>query len=91
MSRAPINMFLSLSGRRGYAVAATREVVSSSAEKAVRTTTISGDGGGGVVAAEPKKEICWMPDPRSGNWVPENRFDEVDVAGLRAQHLSKKQ
>ncbi|RDX79712.1 hypothetical protein CR513_39833, partial [Mucuna pruriens] len=36
-----------------------------------------------------KEEIFWMKDPKSGNWIPENHFDEVDVAELRDKFLSK--
>ncbi|KAJ8755858.1 hypothetical protein K2173_024403 [Erythroxylum novogranatense] len=40
--------------------------------------------------AENRKEIFWMRDPKTGNWVPENHFDDIDVADLRNQLLSKK-
>lgn len=36
------------------------------------------------------REIFWMRDPKTGNWIPENRFAEVDAAELRAQLLSRK-
>ncbi|XP_056690901.1 uncharacterized protein [Spinacia oleracea] len=40
----------------------------------------------------PKKEqVYWMRDPRSGNWVPETHFDEVDVVELRHKLLFNKQ
>ncbi|KAJ4829272.1 hypothetical protein Tsubulata_050194 [Turnera subulata] len=37
-----------------------------------------------------KKDNFWMRDPKTGNWIPESHFDEVDVAELRERVLSKK-
>ncbi|KAH6793309.1 hypothetical protein C2S52_003786 [Perilla frutescens var. hirtella] len=37
-----------------------------------------------------KKEVFWMRDPKTGNWMPENHFAEVNVAELREKLLSKK-
>ncbi|KAK4838774.1 hypothetical protein QYF36_016314 [Acer negundo] len=87
-----INNFLLL--RRSYAVAA----------KNVRVQ--GGGGGGGAVAAvmrkmtdlkaeeglasSLKKEEFWMRDPKTGNWIPESHFNEIDVAELREKLLSKK-
>ncbi|KAL3511566.1 hypothetical protein ACH5RR_024283 [Cinchona calisaya] len=36
-----------------------------------------------------EKEVFWMRDPKSGNWIPETHFDQVDAAELRAKFLSK--
>ncbi|KAJ3673179.1 hypothetical protein LUZ60_006553 [Juncus effusus] len=36
-----------------------------------------------------QKDMYWMRDPKTGYWIPENRFDEVDVVELRNQYLSK--
>ncbi|KAK3025153.1 hypothetical protein RJ639_043935 [Escallonia herrerae] len=45
-------------------------------------------------AAEPSKEVAgeafWMRDPKTENWIPENRFNEIDAAELRQEFLSKK-
>lgn len=30
-----------------------------------------------------------MRDPKSGNWIPENHFGEVDAAELREKFLPK--
>ncbi|KAI3968902.1 hypothetical protein MKW92_034604 [Papaver armeniacum] len=35
-------------------------------------------------------EVFWMKDPKTGNWIPENHFNEVDVADLRNKLLTKK-
>ncbi|CAK8560521.1 unnamed protein product [Lathyrus sativus] len=34
--------------------------------------------------------IFWMKDPKTGNWIPENHFGEVDAADLRNMFLPKK-
>ncbi|OMO70536.1 Late embryogenesis abundant protein, LEA-5 [Corchorus capsularis] len=44
---------------------------------------------GEVSAGE--KETFWMRDPKTGNWIPENHFGDIDVAELREKLLSKKQ
>ncbi|TKY64202.1 hypothetical protein E2542_SST14094 [Spatholobus suberectus] len=36
-----------------------------------------------------KEEIFWMRDPKSGNWIPENHFGEVDAAELREKFLPR--
>ncbi|OMO65994.1 Late embryogenesis abundant protein, LEA-5 [Corchorus olitorius] len=38
-----------------------------------------------------EKETFWMRDPKTGNWIPENHFGDIDVAELREKLLSKKQ
>lgn len=52
------------------------------------------DGAGGAMAAAAaeggrarKKDVFWMKDPKTGYWVPENRFDEVDAVELRDRLL----
>lgn len=39
---------------------------------------------------ETGKNVFWMKDPKTGNWMPENHFNDVDVAELREKLLSKK-
>ncbi|KAL5062567.1 hypothetical protein RYX36_024304 [Vicia faba] len=34
--------------------------------------------------------IFWMKDPKTGNWIPENHFGEVDAADLRNKFLPKR-
>ncbi|KAL4308584.1 hypothetical protein GQ457_01G040750 [Hibiscus cannabinus] len=36
-----------------------------------------------------EKEMFWMRDPKTGNWIPENHFGDIDVAELREKLLSK--
>jgi hypothetical protein len=35
----------------------------------------------------PKKDVFWMREPKTGNWMPENHFQDVDPADLRARLL----
>lgn len=39
-----------------------------------------------------KKEgtVFWMRHPKTGNWIPENHFEEVDAADLRNKMLPKR-
>lgn len=46
--------------------------------------------GEAVETSSPAKEVFWMRDPNTGNWVPENHFGEVDAAELREKLLPKK-
>ncbi|OIW04543.1 hypothetical protein TanjilG_13925 [Lupinus angustifolius] len=36
-------------------------------------------------------KVFWMRDPKTGNWVPENHFGEVEAAELRKKFLQKRQ
>uniref|UniRef100_A0A9I9DVR1 Uncharacterized protein n=2 Tax=Cucumis melo TaxID=3656 RepID=A0A9I9DVR1_CUCME len=36
-----------------------------------------------------QKKTFWMKDPKSGNWIPENHFEEIDVVELREKLLAK--
>ncbi|KAI6700327.1 hypothetical protein NL676_014651 [Syzygium grande] len=74
MAKAPINGILLLS-RRSYRALAEKRAVASAMRK---------------VANEEEEKVFWMRDPKSGNWMPESHFDEVDVAELREKFLSKK-
>lgn len=42
------------------------------------------------VTAIEQKETFWMKDPKSGNWIPESHFGEIDAAELREKFLPKK-
>ncbi|KAJ0981000.1 hypothetical protein J5N97_009255 [Dioscorea zingiberensis] len=75
------NSFLFL--RRCYATAAA-----SSENAAVKTVSTAPEAG--VVNGVVKKEISWMREPKTGNWMPEDRFQEIDPAQLRAQVLLSK-
>lgn len=37
-----------------------------------------------------KNEVFWMRDPKTGNWVPETYFNQIDVAELRDKLLPKR-
>lgn len=41
-------------------------------------------------AADAAGGCFWMKNPRTGYWAPENHFEEVDAAELRAKLLPKK-
>ncbi|KAL9387617.1 hypothetical protein Peur_020741 [Populus x canadensis] len=40
--------------------------------------------------ADDSKEEFWMRDPKTGNWIPESHFGDIDVAEMREKILSKK-
>ncbi|CAA3012452.1 SENESCENCE-ASSOCIATED GENE 21, mitochondrial-like [Olea europaea subsp. europaea] len=42
------------------------------------------------VADSVRKDVFWMKDPKTGNWIPETHFEQIDVAELREKLLSKK-
>lgn len=42
-----------------------------------------------VLAHDKEKEGFWMRDPKTGNWIPENHFGDIDVAELREKLLSR--
>ncbi|KAI3983644.1 hypothetical protein MKX01_042480 [Papaver californicum] len=69
--------------RRGYSASAAKNVktsVSSTATVVKKVAAIEKEANGAF----------WMKYPKTGNWIPENHFNEVDVAELRNQLLSKK-
>ena len=71
--------------RRAYSVAlenARVQPVMTVVRKAVES---------GGTAAEGQKQIFWLRDPKSGNWIPESHFGEIDVAELRERLLPKKE
>jgi hypothetical protein len=38
-------------------------------------------------APKKDKDVFWMREPKTGNWMPENHFQDVDPADLRARLL----
>ena len=84
MAKVAIKSILLLCNRsRSYATATATAVVQAAAS-AVRkandsTATISGE----------KKESFWMKDPKTGNWIPETHFDDIDVVALREEFLPR--
>ncbi|RLN17365.1 uncharacterized protein C2845_PM02G23890 [Panicum miliaceum] len=71
--------------QRSYGVYTRAVNVQGSAAAAVgRAPT---DGGG---RATGNKDVFWMRDPKTGCWIPENRFQEVDAVELRNRLLHRK-
>ncbi|CAL5439374.1 unnamed protein product [Camellia sinensis] len=85
MAKVPVNTILLLS-RRAYTVAA--ESVVGVQRAVVRKAAVEYSSREAPAARE--KEVFWMRDPKSGNWIPETHFDEVDVAELREKLLPRK-
>ncbi|KAK9101638.1 hypothetical protein Scep_025068 [Stephania cephalantha] len=71
---------------RCYSVVAT-EIGSSAEQKAMSAGKAKNVSSGGAVTEE--KQVFWMRDPKTGYWVPENHFDDVDVCDLRKKFLFK--
>ncbi|XP_026429875.1 protein SENESCENCE-ASSOCIATED GENE 21, mitochondrial-like [Papaver somniferum] len=95
MAYALKKCLLPLITRRGYSAPAAENVktsVSSTATVVKKVMLETGKAGNKTVAAIEKKSnrAFWMKDPKTGNWIPENHFNEVDVAELRNKLLSKK-
>ncbi|EOY25450.1 hypothetical protein QUC31_009297 [Theobroma cacao] len=84
MAQLSVKSFQLLS-RRSYAVAAENMKVQAVASVMRNATDLRAE-----VLAE-QKETFWMRDPKTGNWIPENHFGDIDVAELREKFLSKKQ
>ncbi|KAK4269015.1 hypothetical protein QN277_022225 [Acacia crassicarpa] len=83
MAKISVNTLLSLISKRCYTVAAGNgrfSVAETAAGKVARESTVSGVGG--------KEKVFWMRDPKTGNWIPENHFGEIDVVELRNKYLS---
>ncbi|XWS20002.1 hypothetical protein CRYUN_Cryun31cG0064300 [Craigia yunnanensis] len=71
--------------RRSYAVATENMKVQQAASVMKNATDLRAE-----ISAE-QKEMFWMRDPKTGNWIPENHFGDIDVADLREKVISKKQ
>ncbi|PRQ51734.1 putative Late embryogenesis abundant protein, LEA5-type [Rosa chinensis] len=93
MAKVPMNPFLLLS-KRWYKVAAEststeRVQPAVSTMRKMATTESSGSSGRAVADDQEKKKVFWMRDPKTGNWIPENHFEEIDAAELREKLLNK--
>ncbi|XP_042455408.1 protein SENESCENCE-ASSOCIATED GENE 21, mitochondrial-like [Zingiber officinale] len=64
--------------RRAFAVVAAEE----------RRAPATGGAMEGRVTSAAAEKVYWMKDPKTGNWMPEDRFGDVDVAEQRARLLS---
>ncbi|KDP40638.1 hypothetical protein JCGZ_24637 [Jatropha curcas] len=69
---------LLLVSRRSYAVATENKVLSVMREAE------------DLAEKKVKEKSFWMRDPKTGIWIPESHFGEVDVADLRDKFLNKK-
>ncbi|XP_016649224.1 PREDICTED: protein SENESCENCE-ASSOCIATED GENE 21, mitochondrial-like isoform X1 [Prunus mume] len=88
MAKFPVNPFVLLS-RRSYKVA--RSVQKAATTMTRTATTESGSGVNDNVAnnhdGQQMNQVFWMRDPKTGNWIPESHFEEIDVAELREKLL----
>ncbi|XP_012449086.1 uncharacterized protein LOC105772348 isoform X2 [Gossypium raimondii] len=80
MAQASIKNFQLLRLLRSYAVGAEKMKMQAVASEALRVQ---------VLAHDKEKEAFWMRDPKTGNWIPENHFGDIDVAELREKLLSR--
>ncbi|KAK4365656.1 hypothetical protein RND71_013536 [Anisodus tanguticus] len=88
MPRVPFSsvLLLNLRCRRGYTVAAEslkERTVASNIRKVTESSSSSSSSSKGVE----NKEIFWMRDPKTGNWIPETHFNVIDAAELRDKFL----
>ncbi|XP_061340933.1 protein SENESCENCE-ASSOCIATED GENE 21, mitochondrial-like [Gastrolobium bilobum] len=89
MANVPVNPILLLR-KRSCAVVAESLRLQTAATTVVKSNE-SESASANASSASKKDEIFWMRDPKTGNWMPENRFGEVDSADLREKFLPKKQ
>ncbi|XP_062086820.1 protein SENESCENCE-ASSOCIATED GENE 21, mitochondrial-like isoform X2 [Humulus lupulus] len=91
MARVQLNSFILL--RRCYAVVAEnigRGPVAVATAAAMRKAAVLVEPSNRSVVDANKKEIFWMRDPNTGNWIPESHFGDIDAAELREKLLPKK-
>ncbi|XP_059459361.1 uncharacterized protein LOC132188820 isoform X2 [Corylus avellana] len=88
MPKFSINSVLLL--RRSYSAAVENARVQPVVTALRKATDQSGSAAVAVASATDRKEIFWMRDPKSGNWIPESHFDEIDVVELREKFLPQK-
>ncbi|KAL5212130.1 hypothetical protein ABZP36_022977 [Zizania latifolia] len=90
MPRAAVAARMLSLGRRGYAASASASAAEVQQRgPAAMAARISGAASASAASSSSKK-IFWMRDPKTGCWVPENRFADVDAAELRARLLARK-
>ncbi|CAL4939844.1 unnamed protein product [Urochloa decumbens] len=87
MSKISSVVFGLVNSRRSYGVYARAVNVHVSSAAAGRTKDGAADG---AWTATRKKEVFWMRDPKTGCWIPENQFQEVDAVELRNRLLRYK-
>ncbi|XP_018498867.2 protein SENESCENCE-ASSOCIATED GENE 21, mitochondrial-like [Pyrus x bretschneideri] len=87
---AKVPKISSLLLRRSYKAAAESVTGQKAAATTLRTTTESGGRTVNNSAAKydgEHKQAFWMQDPKTGNWIPETHFGEVDAAEQREKLL----
>ncbi|XP_062154223.1 uncharacterized protein LOC133862426 isoform X1 [Alnus glutinosa] len=82
MPKVSINSVLLLS-RRSYSSA----VENARVQPVVTALRKAANQSSSAVATNQPEEIFWMRDPKSGNWIPESHFGQIDVAELREKLL----
>ncbi|PAN49256.1 hypothetical protein PAHAL_9G437000 [Panicum hallii] len=73
--------------QRSYGVYTRAVNVQGSAAAAVGRAPTDGGAADGGGRATGNKDVFWMRDPKTGCWIPENRFQEVDAVELRNRLL----
>ncbi|KAK8574940.1 hypothetical protein V6N13_033844 [Hibiscus sabdariffa] len=84
MAQLSINNFHIL--RRSYAVVAAENVTKQAVASVMRKPANSKVEGS---ADHADKAMFWMRDPKTGNWIHENHFNDIDVAELREKLLPR--
>ncbi|KAG2728513.1 hypothetical protein I3760_01G208900 [Carya illinoinensis] len=90
MAKVPMisTLVLLMISRRSYSVRYSGEckctASSDSDKECSRVWQCCGHG------ADDERNLFWMRHPKSGNWIPETHFDEIDVSELREKLLPKK-
>lgn len=56
---------------------------SAAAAAATKAGVVAAADASGATNNKTKQDKFWMRDPKTGCWIPENRFEEVDVIDLR--------
>lgn len=83
-----IGSFVSgLVSRRSYGsvqhAMAVNAQASAAAAAATKAGVVAAADASGATNNKTKQDKFWMRDPKTGCWIPENRFEEVDVIDLR--------
>jgi hypothetical protein len=77
-------LFCNTCSRRSYSSA----VENARVQPVVTALRKAADQSSSAVATDQQpEEIFWMRDPKSGNWIPESHFGQIDVAELREKLL----
>ena len=79
-----------MQSRRSFGVYARAVNVQQASAAAAVATAKTDVAAADAVRAANKPDKFWMRDPKTGCWVPENRFEEVDVVELRNRLIHHK-